>query len=957
MDEKQLQSISALTELERCGCKFEFATDDEVKVLCPFHEDKTPSCSINVKKNLFMCHTAGCKAKGDLITFLAKVLATTRRVMYEDLATRYTFENVKIIDSSAVERWHELLWTAKPFLKELYARGVTDNLIRQYRIGFDSGRISVPITNSNGLVVNIRRYLPGAPGSEKMKNKRGHGAIRLFPLDQLKYKTVIICGGEIKAIVTADKMNKHGIGAITATAGEGNWESSFNIFFKDKDVYVCLDIDIEGNIAADMLCARLKSGVNHISKIDLPLDIDKYPTGDVNDYFGVEKKTDKDFLEVIASTPEWEAKFQLGVDDVGEVIELHLNQASQAKYTGKRIKIKATVAAMDTAPYVIPKVIRISCSRGEAMCGLCPIFATTPDKNGLVEMSLHPESPAILEMVATSKLTQRDAIMAGLRIPACKVVEFTPIEYYNVEDIRLAPQLEISSRSVDDILQPALCIGHGLETNEGYEFIGRMYPHPKTQQSIILASEAVTTCDALSSYQPSDLDLEALKVFQPKKWTVEAIDKKLKGIYSDLSANITHIFERQDLHFIIDLTYHSVLLFNFDGKLTKGWVETLIAGDSSQGKSESLIRLMKHYNLGERVECKNATVAGLLGGLQQVSTGNRWFVTWGVIPTHDKRLVILEEIKGTSTEVIGKLTDMRSSGIAEIPKIEKRRTHARTRLIMVSNPRGDIPLSAYNFGIEAVKELIGGLEDIRRFDAVLLVSAEEISTDILNKLQQYRPQIKHIHTEELCHRLILWAWTRVPEQVTFTPEAVNLILSEATRLCSIFTELVPIIDRGSMRFKLCRLALALACRTFSNKGLHTVEVKECHVQYISNFLERVYSHRIFGYKDFSEAVNANNVLLTPSLLAKRILQTPFPHDFVKQLLYNNEIEFRDVCDWCGWDKGSTAQLISLFVRKNAFQRSGRGYRKTAKFIEFLKELAVSKDMELCDRPEYVSEEF
>ena len=399
------------------------------------------------------------------------------------------------------------------------------------------------------------------------------------------------------------------------------------------------------------------------------------------------------------------------------------------------------------------------------------------------------------------------------------------------------------------------------------------------------------------------------------------------------------------------------MLFNFDGKLTKGWVESLITGDSSQGKSETIIRLMKHYGVGERIECKNATVAGLLGGLQQVSSGNRWFVTWGVIPTHDKRLVILEEIKGTSTDVIGKLTDMRSSGVAEIPKIEKRRTHARTRLIMVSNPRSDMPLSAYNFGIEAVRELIGGLEDIRRFDVVLLTSAEQIPVDTLNKLQRYRPKVKHPHTDKLCHSLILWAWTRDSEQVLFTPEATDLILSEATRLCSIFTEIIPIVDRGSMRFKISRLAIALACRTFSEQDLHAVIVRECHVKYVTKFLEETYSKNIFGYKDFSDAIGASNVLIDPEMLTKRILQTPFPHDFVQQLLYTNAIEFRDICDWCGWEKGATTQMLSLLVRKNALQRDGRGYRKTAKFIVFLKELLKSKEMKASERPDYVGEEF
>ena len=186
MNEQQLLSISALAELERCGVKFEFATENEIKVPCPFHDDKRPSCSINIKKNLFKCHTAGCGAQGDLVTFLAKLLKTTRQVMWEDLSSRYAFENIKPIDSSAVERWHEEIWTAEPLLNELYARGVTNKLIRHYRLGLDNGRISIPIPNNAGIIVNVRRYLPGAPGAEKMKNKRGHGKIRLFPLEQLK---------------------------------------------------------------------------------------------------------------------------------------------------------------------------------------------------------------------------------------------------------------------------------------------------------------------------------------------------------------------------------------------------------------------------------------------------------------------------------------------------------------------------------------------------------------------------------------------------------------------------------------------------------------------------------------------------------------------------------------------------------------------------------------------------
>jgi len=93
-------------------------------------------------------------------------------------------------------------------------------------------------------------------------------------------------------------------------------------------------------------------------------------------------------------------------------------------------------------------------------------------------------------MIAAPQKDQQRALMDSLNIPVdCKSVEFSAKEYYNIEDVRLAPSIDISSRAVDHIVQPALCIGLGCELNESYSFTGRMYPHPKTQQSVLLISE------------------------------------------------------------------------------------------------------------------------------------------------------------------------------------------------------------------------------------------------------------------------------------------------------------------------------------------------------------------------------------------------------------------------------------------------------------------------------------
>ena len=45
---------------------------DEVGVCCPFHDDQTPSCSVNVVKARFYCHAAGCGAHGGLLKLAEK---------------------------------------------------------------------------------------------------------------------------------------------------------------------------------------------------------------------------------------------------------------------------------------------------------------------------------------------------------------------------------------------------------------------------------------------------------------------------------------------------------------------------------------------------------------------------------------------------------------------------------------------------------------------------------------------------------------------------------------------------------------------------------------------------------------------------------------------------------------------------------------------------------------------
>jgi DNA primase len=110
MTKTRIEAINALAELERMGWKYEPQGDAEVKTPCPVHDDKDPSVSLNVKKNLWTCYS--CGAKGDVVSFLAHATGVERQTMLVDLGSRYDLEDQKQINPRVVEKFHSRCGTA-----------------------------------------------------------------------------------------------------------------------------------------------------------------------------------------------------------------------------------------------------------------------------------------------------------------------------------------------------------------------------------------------------------------------------------------------------------------------------------------------------------------------------------------------------------------------------------------------------------------------------------------------------------------------------------------------------------------------------------------------------------------------------------------------------------------------------------------------------------------------------
>lgn len=931
-----IEKIDALAELERIGWRWEASGDEEVKILCPAHEDSTPSASLNTSSKLWRC--MACQAKGDIVTFIGFALKTKRATVLADLAKRYDIAEIKSISPEVIERHHQKIWESGPLLQELRKRGISDRAIRKARLGFFEGRITIPIVDAVGNVVNLRRYLPGA-AEMKMLNAKGFSKPQLYQVDQLaKYRDIWVCGGELKALVVADLLNDKKIGAVASTHGEGSWDQSWLSLFKGKRVWICMDIDNAGQRAARTIAGMLSGHAEKIRIVQLPLDKTKHPKGDINDFVGQEKADVEDLVRLMSLAKDWVPE-QLAEEIERGTKDVTLDKVGNPHNIGYRLQFEAIVSAADTTPYLVPRELDVVCSRDQPFCAQCPVKLKEQDDRGYVRMEISTTSRGIIEMVNAAKTTQRHAIREALRIPDCKVVDFHTASHMSCIDVRLSPQLQIGSEGGGNIQQPALIVDKRIELNSPQRLRGKVYPHPRTQQAVLVVDEAEDAVDSLSTFEPSESDLKELEKYQPSQMTTASVLEKLNEIWASIEDNVTNVYGRRTLHAAIDMAYHSVLQFDIDGRTHNGWMNVMIIGDSSQGKTEATTSLMKHYQLGERVECKNASVAGLLGGLAQI--GTRWFVSWGVIPMHDRRLVVLEEVKGASTEVLSKLTDMRSSGIAEIPKIERRRARARTRLLFVSNPRGSRSLSSYGYGVESIQELMGSLEDVRRFDFATMVQSGAVDVEA-ERRKRAANKTAPISDSDTARRLILWAWTRKAEQVKFTEDAKEALSRLSASMCSKFSEDLPLVDRGTMKLKLARASAALAARLFSRRGTDMV-VEEAHVEAAWTIIETHYSEDYFGYLAFTKSRRALGEIKEPLLVKKFVSsQLKHPDDFVEGMLRADEITAQDIQDICEADRDTAQGIVSLLVRAHCLKRAGKSaYAKTPAFIQLLKELATT----------------
>ena len=147
IDPKSIERLKAQTDivdvvghylpLKKSGANF--------VCVCPFHDDKNPSMSVSPSRGIFHCFS--CKAGGDAIKFVMDYEKLSYPESVEKIASLQNFtlnyvrggepakENKHILEN-ANAFYRSLLYKTPAAVEYLYSRGITDELIDKFELGF-----------------------------------------------------------------------------------------------------------------------------------------------------------------------------------------------------------------------------------------------------------------------------------------------------------------------------------------------------------------------------------------------------------------------------------------------------------------------------------------------------------------------------------------------------------------------------------------------------------------------------------------------------------------------------------------------------------------------------------------------------------------------------------------------------------------------------------------------------
>ena len=264
-----------------------------------------------------------------------------------------------------------------------------------------------------------------------------------------------------------------------------------------------------------------------------------------------------------------------------------------------------------------------------------------------------------------------------------------------------------------------------------------------------------------------------------------------------------------------------------------GVLRVLFFGDPRTGKGRTGCYLHEKLGLGKHAIGETSSRTGLSYTIEP----DQPMIIWGALVEADKTILVVEALHKFPPDDMATLREALVKLCVEVRRRVTAKAWARTRIIADANPRKE--MAAYPFRCMALRDLecFKDAVDITRWDLLIPFCAGDVSEgEMVKAITEGKDDLQFL---QLFRKLVLWAWSLRPEDITFTKEAINKArecFEEKKR--NYASPDIPVIHEDTF-FVLLKLAAAFAVLTFSTPDGKRLEVREEHVRLADEFMEKI----------------------------------------------------------------------------------------------------------------------
>jgi hypothetical protein len=508
----------------------------------------------------------------------------------------------------------------------------------------------------------------------------------------------------------------------------------------------------------------------------------------------------------------------------------------------------------------------------------------------------------------------------------------------------------VSSSSTELVEKPIYTIGHDLYKIGQYRATGFVHTHPRHQKPTMLIDTMEKQEEDWQSFRLTDETRQLLS-------DMEKFDVMSGEFTQELMYTVTRIYGRHDLHMGVLLSLCSPRWIDFPGEgRIRGWVSTVIIGDTGTGKSEVSEELFKYAKVGYRISGSTASRTGITYSIDY-DERRGWRIKAGAHLKMSGQALIVDEAQDLEEADLKTMAEALDSGRLQVDRIQNKNFEAETRVIFVCNPRdpkrvsNQKTIASYQYGCLSLVDIFPKMM-LRRLDLAIFAA----SFDIKNKGEVYNTVIPKGHQPVISPKhlqsLIFYAWNLQPEQIIISERIANLIRNESSRLSTIFgqCEDIPIVYPEDFRKTFARLCVALAVMDLSSTDdFQTITLTKDHVYFMSDFLRLCYGNKNCQLDEHSKAYARENVLSEEDLIYERLKseldKNSDRYTYMSGILSEivrlspdgreklSNANIKDILE-VELDRTTIFRLLRPWVDERLI-KSSRGYLPTAKLFQFL----------------------